>query len=236
MTDEPRASSGQRTVRSYVRREGRITPGQQRAMDSLWPRYGVPLETGAARLDPGSLFGNDRPVVLEIGFGNGDSLAAMAQAHPEWNYLGIEVHRPGVGRLLQTLDVQEITNVRVLERDAVEILRDALPAASLDRVQLFFPDPWPKKKHHKRRIVQPAFLDLLYRVLKPGGIFHAATDWEHYALHMLAVLDADARFANLAGRGSFSPRPADRPLTKFEDRGKRLGHGVWDLLYRRLPG
>jgi tRNA (guanine-N7-)-methyltransferase len=237
MSDEPRASSGgQRAVRSYVRREGRITPGQQRAMDSLWPRYGVPLEAGEARLDPAELFGNDRPVVLEIGFGNGDSLAAMARAHPDWNYLGIEVHRPGVGRLLQTLESLEIANVRVLDRDAVEVLGNALPACSIDRVQLFFPDPWPKKKHHKRRIVQPAFLDLLHDVLKPGGIFHAATDWEDYALHMLVVLGADARFENLAGRGAFSPRPPDRPLTKFEDRGKRLGHGVWDLLYRRLPG
>ncbi len=201
-------------------------------MDELWPRFGVD-RSGGRTLRPGELFGNAHPVVLEIGFGNGDTLALTAAQHPAWNYLGIEVHRPGVGRLLRTLDERGIGNVRVLRDDAMEVLRRALPAGSLQRVQLFFPDPWPKKKHHKRRIVQPELLDLLHRVLAPGGVFHAATDWEDYAQHMLALFETDPRFENLAGPGAFSPRPDDRPLTKFEQRGRRLGHGVWDLLYRR---
>jgi tRNA (guanine-N7-)-methyltransferase len=232
MAGEDERPLAHRPVRSFVRREGRMTPGQQRAMDRLWPSYGVELSPGEC-LEPANVFGNDLPLVLEIGFGNGDSLAEMAAAHPQWNYLGVEVHRPGVGHLLRLLEERGITNVRVASEDAVGLLQTGLPAGSLDRVQLFFPDPWPKKKHHKRRIVQPALLDLLYRGLKPGGIFHAATDWEDYARHMLAVLEVDGRFENLAGPGAFSPRPADRPLTKFEQRGHRLGHGVWDLLYRR---
>ena len=221
-----------RPVRSYVLREGRITPGQQRAFAELWPRYGVTFD-GAEPLDLTALFGNRHPVVLEIGFGNGDSLAATAARHPKTNYLGIEVHRPGVGRLLQTLAEQGLDNVRVLRHDAIEVLERGLPPASLAVAQLFFPDPWPKKKHHKRRIVQPELLDPLHRVLQPGGIFHAATDWHDYATHMLAVLEADPRFENVAGKGHFAPRPESRPETKFERRGRRLGHGVWDLLFRR---
>jgi len=226
---EPR----RREIRSFVLREGRLTPGQQRAFDALWPRLGVDWQPGEP-LDLPALFGNDHPVWLEIGFGNGESLAEMAAGHPERNYLGIEVHRPGVGHLLLKLEERGLDNVRVLRHDAVEILRDALPAASLAGVQLFFADPWPKKKHHKRRIVQPAFMAMIARVLRPGGIFHAATDWQDYAEHMLEVFDGcEDRFENLAGHGNYSPKPDDRPLTKFEQRGQRLGHGVWDLLLRR---
>lgn len=229
MSEQPR----RREIRSYVLREGRLTPGQQRAFDELWPRFGVDWQPGEP-LDLPALFGNDHPVWLEIGFGNGESLAEMAASHPERNYLGIEVHRPGVGHLLLKLEERGLENVRVMRHDAVEVLRDALPEASLAGVQLFFADPWPKKKHHKRRIVQPAFMDLVARVLRPGGIFHAATDWQDYAEHMLEVFAGrEDQFENLAGPGRYSPRPDDRPLTKFEQRGQRLGHGVWDILLRR---
>ena len=220
-----------RPIRSYVLREGRLTAGQHRAFSDLWPRWGVAL-SGNDRLDPAEIFGNDRPVWLEIGFGNGESLAALAAAHPELDFLGIEVHRPGVGPLLLKLDELGLSNCRVIRHDAVEALK-ALPDASVDRVLLFFPDPWHKKRHHKRRIVQPAFVDELARVIRPGGMFHAATDWDEYARHMMSVLSASAAFDNTAGPGRFVPRPEARPETKFERRGQRLGHGVWDLLFAR---
>jgi tRNA (guanine-N7-)-methyltransferase len=230
-----------RTIRSFVLREGRLTPGQQRAFDELWPRFGLGgnaddgLDWQADQpLDLQAVFGNDHPVTLEIGFGNGDSLAEMAAASPERNFVGIEVHRPGVGHLLLKIEELGLTNLRVMRKDAVQVLKTALPEASLDRVQLFFPDPWHKKRHHKRRILQPAFVALLARVIRPGGHFHAATDWQDYAEHMLAVLsEAGELFENSAGPGNYTPRPAERPLTKFEQRGQRLGHGVWDLLFRR---
>ena len=215
-------------------REGRLTPGQERAFAELWPRYGV--GTVGIPLDLAALFGNLRPVWLEIGFGNGETLLHLATHHPERNYLGIEVHRPGVGHLMLQLDAAGISNVRLIRHDAVEVLRDALPPASLAGVYLFFPDPWHKTRHHKRRIVQPAFVGLLARVIAPGGIFHAATDWEDYARHMLRVLGAAADvFENTAGAGCFFPRAEDRPPTRFERRGHRLGHGVWDLVFRRRP-
>jgi tRNA (guanine-N7-)-methyltransferase len=229
-----------RTIRSFVLREGRLTPGQQRAFDELWPSYGLggaPDDDLAWQGEPlqlATVFGNDHPITLEIGFGNGDSLAAMAAAAPDRNFIGIEVHRPGVGHLLMRIEELGLHNLRVMRKDAVAVLKHALPASSLDRVQLFFPDPWHKKRHHKRRILQPDFVALLARVLRPGGHFHAATDWQDYAEHMLAVLSAaDTLFENTAGPGNYTPRPADRPLTKFEQRGQRLGHGVWDLLFRR---
>lgn len=175
-----------------------------------------------------------RPVTLEIGFGDGESLAAMAAAAPERDFIGVEVHRPGVGHLLIKLEQEGLTNVRVLRADAMAVLSDALPAACLDRVQLYFPDPWPKKRHHKRRIVQPQVIAAVARVLQPGGIWHLATDWPPYAGWMLAMLDGAADlFENLAGSGNFSQRPPERPITKFERRGERLGHPVFDLLYRR---
>ncbi len=221
-----------RRIRSFVLREGRLTPGQQRAFDTLWPRWGI--DYAAAPLDLGAVFGNAHPVYVEIGFGNGESLAEMARRHPERNYLGIEVHRPGVGHLLLRLDELGCNNVRVIRHDAVEVLANMLPAGSLAGVYLFFPDPWHKKRHHKRRILQPAFVAELARVIRPGGLLHAATDWEDYAQQMMDVLgDAAALFANSAGGHRFAPRPDDRPLTKFEQRGQRLGHGVRDLLFTR---
>ena len=221
-----------RPIRSFVLRDGRLTPGQQHAFETLWPRWGVGFQERP--LDLPGLFGNANPVYLEIGFGNGESLAEMAVRQPACNYLGIEVHRPGVGHLLLRLEQAGCSNVRVIRHDAVEVLDWMLPAACLDGVYLFFPDPWHKKRHHKRRILQPTFVDKLAHVIRPGGFFHAATDWRHYAEQMMEVLSADdVSFENRAGHGNFTPRPDDRPLTKFEQRGQRLGHGVWDLVFTR---
>lgn len=220
-----------RAIRSFVRREGRITRSQQRALDELLPVYGLPC---GEPIDPATVFGRKAPLTLEIGFGNGDSLATMAAQDPAGDFIGIEVHRPGVGHLLLQLQRRELTNVRVMCDDAVQLIGQCLPDRSLDRVLLFFPDPWPKKRHHKRRIVQPPFLDLIAAKLKPGGILHMATDWEPYAQHMLDVLSRSAGFRNCAGPGRYSPRPDYRPETRFERRGQRLGHGVYDLLFERI--
>jgi tRNA (guanine-N7-)-methyltransferase len=222
-----------RRVRSFVRREGRLTTGQARALEELWPRYGVDMPAKGQWLDFHALFGRTAPLTVEIGFGNGDSLASMAAAESARNFLGIEVHRPGVGHLLQRIEALGLTNLRVMCGDAVEILERHIHLASVDTIQIFFPDPWPKKRHHKRRLVQPVFVNLLGERLRPGGRLHLATDWEDYALQMLEVMEAAPGFENEAGAGQFSPRPSSRPLTKFEQRGGRLGHGVWDLLYRR---
>ena len=220
-----------RPIRSFVLRQGRLTPGQARAFERLWPRFGVDFRPEP--LDLAALFGNPAPVYLEIGFGNGDALAAMAARHPERNYLGIEVHAPGVGHLLRRLEEQGSDNVRLLRHDAVEVLQRMIPPAGLAGGYLFFPDPWHKKRHHKRRIVQPPFVELLASRLQRGGFFHAATDWEDYARHMLTVLEASPHFRNVAPGGGFVPRPEERPLTRFEQRGLRLGHGVWDLVFER---
>ena len=225
MAEEPR-----RRIRSYVRREGRMTKAQHGALERLGARY---IIAPRGEIDPDALFGRRAPRILEIGFGMGDALAAMAKAHPERDYVGIEVHRPGVGSLLLKLEKDAVGNVRIICADAVEVLQQHLPDAGLDAVHLFFPDPWPKQRHHKRRIVQTEFVELVRRKLKAGGTFHMATDWEDYARHMLAVMDAAPGYRNAAGAGNFSPRPPQRPLTKFEQRGQRLGHGVWDLLYIR---
>jgi tRNA (guanine-N7-)-methyltransferase len=227
------SDSRRRPVRSFVLREGRLTAAQARAFDTLWPHYGLDWHPDQA-LDLPSLFGNDQPVVLEIGFGNGDALLYMASRHPERNYLELEVHRPGIGHLLLALDRAGLANVRVMREDATAVLARGLGPASLSGVCLYFPDPWPKKRHHKRRIVQPAFIDDLARVLAPGGFFHAATDWAPYAEWMLEHLRAAAdRFANLSPSGDFMPRPDDRPPTRFERRGERLGQPSRDLLFRR---
>ncbi len=231
MTTDANKNITMRRIRSFVRREGRLTKGQQRALADLFPRYGVTLEQGGLELD--ALFGRRAFRVLEIGFGNGTSLAQMAANHPQNDYFGIEVHRPGVGNLLLQIEKQHLDNIRVSNDDAVEVLERQIPDGSLDAVYLFFPDPWHKKKHHKRRIVQPMFVRLVRRKLKPGGIFHLATDWENYADHMLEVITGAAGFENLAGSGNYSTRPEYRPLTKFEQRGQRLGHGVWDLVFRK---
>lgn len=220
-----------RKVRSFVLRAGRMTESQQKAMDEVWPRMGLTLEHGL--LDLNDVFGREAPVVLEIGFGMGDSLIEMAKNQPEKNYIGIEVHRPGVGRLLSNADKEGLDNIRVFCEDAIEVLAQSIPDGSLDCIQLFFPDPWHKKRHHKRRIVQPELAESLRKKLKVGGVFHMATDWENYAEHMMEVMSAAPGYKNVAGEGAFSPQPQWRPVTKFQRRGEKLGHGVWDLMFER---
>lgn len=224
-----------RPIRSFVLREGRLTPAQERAFLELWPEYGIDWSPNDQSIDLADVFGNSSPVVLEIGFGNGETLAQMAAADPARNWLGIEVHRPGVGHLLLEIERLGLQNLKVMRQDAVEVLERGISAGALDSVQLFFPDPWPKRRHHKRRILNPKLIRLLARAIRPGGHFHAATDWEPYAEEMLAIMDAAERFENTAGSGHYAPRPATRPLTKFEQRGERLGHRVHDLIYRRRP-
>jgi len=225
-TDHPRS------IRSFVTRAGRITEAQQRALVQLWPKYGI--EFAPEPLEHLALYGRDAPRTLEIGFGNGENLAALAQAHPERDFLGIEVHRPGVGRLLQALESQRLTNVRLICHDAVEVLAQQIAAQWLHEILIFFPDPWPKKRHHKRRLLQQAFVGQLAERLVAGGVLRIATDWEPYALEMLATLGAVAQLQNLAADGTFVARPAERQPTRFERRGARLGHRVWDLAFRRV--
>lgn len=220
-----------RPIRSFVRRESRMTDAQQRALERLWPRYGIDI--GDDMLDPDALFGRRASRVLEIGFGNGEALLAMATANPQNDYLGVEVHRPGVGHLLRELERHEITNVRVASTDVNDVLQ-RLPDNTLDTVCLFFPDPWPKKRHHKRRLMQPDFAQLLRRKLVVGGLLCMATDWEDYAAHMLETLSHAQGFENTAGAALYAPRHAQRPLTKFERRGQRLGHVVRDFVFRRV--
>ncbi len=219
-----------RTIKSYVLRQGRLTRGQQQALEKLWPVYGIDFKTELLDLD--SLFKRSAPIILEVGFGNGDSLFQQAVAFPNNDYVGIEVHRPGVGHLLHLAGDAGITNLRVINHDAVEVLQQQIPDHSLDRVQLFFPDPWHKKRHHKRRIVKAEFIRLVRKKLKPGGLFHLATDWQDYAEHMLAEMEQAKGFSNTAGKGNYAENTG-RPPTKFEHRGRRLGHGVWDLVYRK---
>ncbi|MGB1058487.1 MAG: tRNA (guanosine(46)-N7)-methyltransferase TrmB [Ketobacter sp.] len=219
----------QRRLRSFVRRQGRMTEGQSRAMETLWQDYGLDLRQGL--LNSTELFGNDGPVILEIGFGDGVSLLQMAQAAADSNFIGIEVHRPGVGKLINDAHHAGVTNIRVFCEDAIDVLQQCIADNSLDGVQLFFPDPWHKKRHNKRRIVQAEFAQLVRTKLKVGGYFHMATDWEPYAEHMLAVMSAADGYENQAGAGQYSPKPDYRPVTKFERRGERLGHGVWDLVF-----
>jgi tRNA (guanine-N7-)-methyltransferase len=220
-----------RSVRSFVVRAGRMTVAQERAWRELWPRLGI--GDGESPLDLPAIFGRTAPVTLEIGFGNGESLAALSTAHPERDFLGIEVHRPGVGHLMLLAEAAELRNVRIICRDAVEVLERRIADTSLDEVLLYFPDPWPKKRHHKRRIVQPPFVELIARKLRPGGVFRLATDWQNYAGHMLAVVGACALLANQSQDGGYVARPESRPPTRFEKRGQRLGHEVWDLAFRR---
>ncbi|MDP5137645.1 tRNA (guanosine(46)-N7)-methyltransferase TrmB [Rheinheimera baltica] len=220
-----------RKIRSFVLREGRLTKGQQHALDTYWQDYGLTYQATPLALD--SVFGRSNEKVLEIGFGMGKSLVEMAKAAPEKDFIGIEVHRPGVGACLSDAVNQQVKNLKVFEHDAVEILEHTIADNSLDTVQLFFPDPWHKKRHHKRRIVQAEFVQLLRRKLKPGGVFHMATDWENYAEHMLEVMQGASGFANMSADNSYVARPEHRPLTKFEQRGQRLGHGVWDLMFKK---
>ena len=211
-----------RQIRSFVRRAGRLTASQERALEELWPGYGVEYAPGA--LDFETLFGRSAPVVLEIGFGNGDTLVEMAAARPDQDFLGIEVHEPGVGHCLIKADKAGVSNLKLVVHDAIEVLENQVASGSLSRINLYFPDPWPKKRHHKRRLIQPAFVELLVSRLAAGGRLHLATDWEDYAQQMLAVLEAQVGLENLTGPGRFAGRPASRPLTKFEARGRRLGH------------
>lgn len=222
-----------RAVRSFVLRQGRMTDGQRKALDNLWPRYGL---EAAQPFEAATAFGREAPLILEIGFGNGESLLEQASQHPEWNFVGVEVHAPGIGHLLGELDKRGLTNVRVYRADAIQILEERIPDAGLDGIHLYFPDPWPKKRHHKRRIVNDDFVALIARKLRPGGFFHAATDWDDYALWMLEHLNRCLELANTAADGRFVEKAGRRPLTRFERRGTRLGHGVWDLLYKRSEG
>lgn len=221
-----------RAIRSFVVRAGRMTEGQQRALTDNWPTYGLEMKNGP--IDPATLFGDSRPVTLEIGFGMGDSLLEMAKRNPEKGFIGIEVHPPGVGRLLGRAAEEGVTNLRVYCEDAVEVLAQCIPDSSLAGLQLFFPDPWPKKRHHKRRIVQPAFAEAVRQKLSIGGTFHMATDWQPYAEHMMEVMSAAPGYRNQAGEGEYSPQPEWRPVTKFQRRGEKLGHGVWDLIFERV--
>jgi tRNA (guanine-N7-)-methyltransferase len=225
------AADHPRTIRSFVTRAGRITEAQQRALDLSWPKYGV--EFTAQPLDLTALFGRYAPRIVEIGFGNGENLAALATAHPEHDYLGIEVHRAGVGRLMLAAEAAHLTNLRIACHDAVEVLEHQLGAGALDDVLILFPDPWHKKRHHKRRLIQPPFVSLVASRLRSGGRLRLATDWEPYSVQMLEVLAACPELVNLSRDGGFMAQPTDRVTTRFEKRGTRLGHGVWDLAFQR---
>ena len=218
-----------RPIRSFVLRQGRVSNAQQRAHETLLPKYGIPYAPGLIELD--HVFGRRAPKILEIGFGMGETTAAIAALHPENDYLGIEVHTPGVGSLLKAIEEEGLTNVRIVQHDAVEVLCHMIGHGTFDGVHVFFPDPWPKKRHHKRRLLQPAFVALLVERMKRGAYLHVATDWQEYAEYVLAVLKNNPLLENTAM--DYAPRPAYRPQTKFETRGLKLGHGVWDVIFKR---
>ncbi|MBK8891890.1 MAG: tRNA (guanosine(46)-N7)-methyltransferase TrmB [Dechloromonas sp.] len=217
-------------IKSYVRRAGRMSQAQERHYAELMPKIGVVY--GDQVLDLVAVYGRDAPKILEIGCGMGETTARIADACRDNDYLGVEVHVPGVGALCKQIAERGLTNLRICQHDAVEVVRDMLPESSLDGIHLFFPDPWHKKRHNKRRLIQPPFVALLAARLKPGAYLHCATDWEEYAQQMLEVLSAEPSLVNTAA--GFAPRPAYRPLTKFENRGLRLGHGVWDIIFKKL--
>ena len=227
------SKSHHRKIRSFVRRPGRMTPAQRRALTELMPRWGLQYQDRP--IDLGPVFDRDAPLVLDIGFGDGEALLTLSVNNPSIDYLGVEVHEPGIGHLLLLLERAGATNVRVIQRDATEVLDQMLPDAELDAVNLFFPDPWPKKRHHKRRLLDPGFLDLLAGSLKPNGLLHVATDWGDYANQILTSVDNNPSLINQAGVGHFSERPAHRSQTKYEMRGLRLGHTVNDIVARRNP-
>ncbi|HNV07731.1 MAG: tRNA (guanosine(46)-N7)-methyltransferase TrmB [Dokdonella sp.] len=230
-SDRTADTSHTRRIRSFVLRQGRITPAQEQAFAAHWTRFGVESGTGLLELD--TLFARAAPVVLEIGFGNGAQLLHAASQETQRNFIGIEVHRPGVGRLMNGLAEAGLENVRLFQHDAVEVLKQQIPEGSLDEVRIYFPDPWPKKRHHKRRLIQAEFIELLATRVRSGGLLHLATDWADYAEHMLATMDASPLWRNRAGNGAYSAPPAWRISTHFEKRGVRLGHGVWDLIHER---
>ncbi len=220
-------------IRSFVLRQGHLSSAQKRFHEEVMPRAGIPYR--AELLDLNAAFGRPAPKIMEIGCGMGDTTAEIAAAHPENDYLGIEVHTPGVGNLCKHIAEKDLGNLRICQHDAVEVVRDMLPESSLDGIHVFFPDPWHKKRHHKRRLIQGPFVALLAARLKPGGYLHCATDWEEYARQMVDVLAAEPSLINSAAAadGGFAPRPAYRPVTRFENRGLRLGHGVWDVVFRK---
>ncbi|HIF88402.1 MAG TPA: tRNA (guanosine(46)-N7)-methyltransferase TrmB [Candidatus Thioglobus sp.] len=224
-----------RTIQSFVRRSGRLSKAQRIGLNELWPNYGVEIINGVM-LDFDELFTQSQDVVIEVGFGNGDSLLEMAINQPQTNFLGIEVYEAGVGRLINEANKHQLNNLKIIKNDAVEVLKHHIKDDSLSAFQLFFPDPWHKKKHHKRRILQTSLLDMLANKLKTHGIIHIATDWENYAEHIMETMEVHPHFKNTLGDHIYSPRPAHRPLTKFENRGQRLGHGVWDILFTNTKG
>ncbi len=231
MPDKVSSKEHRRSIRSFVLRKGRLTVAQARALEYLWPKFGIDHLTGP--IDMQQVFTRTAPLVVEIGFGNGEATWRMAQNEPQKNFIGIEVHKPGIGHLLQALEAHGLANVRIASEDAVEFIHDRLDAESLDEVRIYFPDPWPKKRHHKRRIIQPAFLDLLAEKMATGGILHIATDWQPYAEHMLEVCNLHPAFENRSPTGDYCPRPGWRPQTKYELRGERLGHRSHDLIFSR---
>jgi tRNA (guanine-N7-)-methyltransferase len=221
-----------RRIRSFVRRDGRMTEAQKRVLDELWPRFGLALEVGVLNFT--KLFERDAPCLLEIGFGSGYSLLEIARAHPENNFIGIETYQPGIGSLLLGIEEHGLTNIRIFYQDAVEVLEQCIAPSSLDGVQIFFPDPWPKRRHHKRRLIQPEFVNLIVGKLKPKGVFHLATDWEYYARQMMRVLSQTRELVNLVGAGNFSERSTQRPIiTKFEQRGTKNGRAILELQFAR---
>ena len=220
-----------REIKSFVLRQGRLTAAQQNALENHWQDYGI--DFSEHRLDFKTLFGNNNEIILEIGFGNGESLLQQAINQPQYNFIGIEVHGPGVGHLIHEAQTHGVHNIKVIRHDAVEVLQQQIADASIQQLQLFFPDPWHKKRHHKRRIMKPAFIELVNQKLKTGGFFHMATDWQHYAEQMLEEMDNSDKFRNISGKGHYSKTRGSRCETKFERRGIRLGHGVWDLIYEK---
>jgi len=234
---EPAPRLTTQSIRSFVLRQGRMSPAQTLALTSLLPVYGIPYK--AEPLDLAAAFGRAAPTILEIGFGMGETSARIAEAAPEKNFLGLEVHAPGVGALLKLIAEKQLSNLRIIQHDAVEVVQQMIAPGALAGIHIFFPDPWPKARHHKRRLIQPAFVKLLASRLAPGGYLHCATDWEHYAQQMLEVLSAEPQLtntaANTAGAAGYAERPAYRPVTKFENRGLKLGHGVWDVVFARKP-
>jgi tRNA (guanine-N7-)-methyltransferase len=229
MSDEAQGQAKHRPIKSFVTRPGRMGTGQINALAELGPKFVLPYKT--ERIDPGQVFGRQAPLVLEIGFGMGAATAEIAQTLPDHDFIGCEVHEPGVGALLKLIGEREIGNIRIVQHDAVEVLRDMVGEAALDGVHIFFPDPWHKKRHNKRRLIQAPFVANLVRHIKPGGYLHCATDWQPYAEQMLEVLSAEPQLLNTAA--GYADKPAYRPLTKFENRGIQLGHGVWDLVFRK---
>lgn len=223
-----------RQIRSFMRREGRLSDNKKQVLENFWEFYGLTLTEKPLDLD--RIFQRSAPRILEIGFGMGQSFLEQAEKNPEQDFIGIEVHRPGIAAVLTSVAKNELTNIRLFNHDAVGILKNCFAENSLDKIQIYFPDPWPKKRHHKRRLIQLSFVDLLWEKLKLHGTLHLATDWEDYAMHMMKTITDSNKFINVSGENQFAPRPEERPLTKFELRGQKLGHGVWDLLFTRGKG